>query len=85
MSIYPPITGANMRTSTPSTDPMVRHLEADALEASLRDMSASFSRDYVAGRMGVWHNTYQHRARVLRQLAAQLAAMRAEALVRIVI
>lgn len=80
MSIYPPITGANMRTPTRSTDPTALQLEADALEASLRDMSASFSRDYVAGRMGVWHNTYQHRARVLRQLTAQLAAMRTEAL-----
>ncbi|MBB4101299.1 MULTISPECIES: hypothetical protein [Sphingomonas] len=80
MSIYPPITGANMRTPTRSTDPTALQLEADALEASLRDMSASFSRDYVAGRMGVRHNTYQHRARVLRQLTAQLAAMRTEAL-----
>lgn len=80
MSIYPPITGPNMRTSVPLTDPKVLQLEADALEASLRNMSASFSRDYVAGLMGVRHNTYQHRARVLRQLTAQLAAMRAEAL-----
>lgn len=79
MSIYPPITDANMRTPAPLTDPKVLQLEADALEASLRDMSASFSQDYVAGRMGVRHNTYQHRARVLRQLTAQLAAMRAEA------
>lgn len=50
------------------------------VKTALRDMSASFSRDYVAGGMGARHNTHQHRARVLRQLTAQLAAMRAEAL-----
>lgn len=80
MNIYPPSTGANMQTPVPPTDPRALQLEADALEASLCDMSVSFSRDYVAGRMGVCHNTYQHRARVLRQLTAQLAAMRAAAL-----
>lgn len=75
MGIHSVITGTDMRTPASLTDPA-----ALQLEATLRDMSASFSRDYVAGRMGVRHNTYQHRARVLRQLTAQLAALRAEAL-----
>lgn len=69
-----------MLTLMPSTDPTALQLVAGALEASLGYMATSFSRDYVAGRMGVWHNTYQHRARVLRQLTAQLVAMRAKAL-----
>lgn len=60
-----------------AVDPVGRQLEAAALEAVLRDMTASFSRDYVSGQMGTLHNTYQHRSRVLRQLSAQLAAMRA--------
>ena len=51
--------------------------EADALEAALRDMSRVFAQDYAAGRMGTQHNTFQHRSRVLRQLDAQLTAMRA--------
>jgi hypothetical protein len=59
-------------------DPKARQAEADALEAALRDMAASLSRDYVSGQMGTRHNTYQHRSRVLRQLTAQLATMRAE-------
>lgn len=80
MGIHSVITGTDMRTPASLTDPAALQLEADAMEATLRDMSASFSRDYVAGRMGVRHNTYQHRARVLRQLTAQLAALRAEAL-----
>jgi len=50
--------------------------EADALEAALHDMSRVFAQDYAAGRMGTQHNTYQHRSRVLRQLDAQLSAMR---------
>lgn len=51
--------------------------EADALEAALADMSAAFSSDSVNGRVGERHNTYEHRARVLRQMTGSLAAMRA--------
>ncbi len=69
-----------IHSMTQVIDPAGRQLEAAALEAVLRDMTASFSRDYVSGQMGTRHNTYQHRSRVLRQLGAQLAAMRAEAL-----
>lgn len=52
-------------------------LEADALEAALADMTAAFSSDFVAGRVGERHNTYEHRSRVLRQMTGSLAAMRA--------
>ena len=50
--------------------------DADALEAALADMTRAFSSDFVAGRVGERHNTYQHRTRVLRQLSGQLATLR---------
>jgi len=50
--------------------------EADALEAALGDMVATFSSDFVDARVGERHNTYEHRSRVLRQMAGQLARMR---------
>lgn len=52
--------------------------EADALEAALRDMTESFSGDFIDGRVGQLHNTFEHRSRVLRQLTAKLAVMRSE-------
>lgn len=51
--------------------------EADALEAALADMTAAFSCDFVNGRVGEHHNTFEHRSRVLRQMTGSLAAMRA--------
>ena len=51
--------------------------EADALEAALSDMTAAFSSDFVNGRVGEHHNTFEHRSRVLRQMTESLAAMRA--------
>ena len=33
--------------------------------------------DFVNGRIGERHNTYEHRSRVLRQMTGRLAAMRA--------
>lgn len=51
--------------------------EADALEAALSDMTAAFSSDFVNGRVGEHHNTFEHRSRVLRQMTGSLAAMRA--------
>jgi len=50
---------------------------ADALEAALEDMNAGFSDDFVNGRVGERHNSYDHRSRVLRQMTESLAAMRA--------
>lgn len=47
-----------------------------ALETALRDMKASFSSDFVEGRMGARHNTFQHRARIIRQLTHQLDEQR---------
>jgi hypothetical protein len=34
-------------------------------------MRARFMADFVGGRIGRHHNTFQHRERVLRQLTAQ--------------
>ena len=34
-------------------------------------MRARFTADFVGGRIGQHHNTFQHRERVLRQLTAQ--------------
>ena len=42
-------------------------------------MRAQFIADFVAGRIGRHHNTFQHRERVLRQLAqAQAPAPRGD-------
>jgi hypothetical protein len=48
-----------------------------ALETALRDMKVNFSSDFVEGRMGHQHNTFQHRARIIRQLTNQLDEQRA--------
>ena len=37
----------------------------------LAAMRARFMADFVGGRIGQHHNTFQHRERVLRQLTAQ--------------
>jgi hypothetical protein len=50
--------------------------DADALEAALADMTATFSTDSANGRPGMAHDTDAHRARVLREMAGRLAAMR---------
>ena len=52
--------------------------KADALEATLRDMADTLSSDFVDGRVGKRHNTFEHRSRVLRQLTARLARMRTQ-------
>jgi hypothetical protein len=54
-----------------------QRLEADALDAALRDMAASFSSDFAGGLVGQRHNTFGHRTRILRQMTLHLAAMRA--------
>lgn len=50
--------------------------DVDALEAALSDMKTRFSSDLVEGRMGARHNTFQHRARIIRQLTQQLDKQR---------
>lgn len=55
-----------------------RRSEADALEAALGDMAAAFSSDFIGGLVGKRHNTFEHRSRVLRQMTAELASMRAQ-------
>ena len=52
----------------------VKDSPALAAEAALRDMTALFASDCANGRVGQHHNTFQHRARVLRQLTAKLRA-----------
>lgn len=50
--------------------------DAEAFEAALADMASAFSNDYADGRVGLQHNIFEHRARVLRQMGDQLASMR---------
>lgn len=47
--------------------PVVR--DQAAASAELAAMRAQFLADFAGGTMGRRHNTYQHRSRVLRQLA----------------
>ena len=41
----------------------------------LAEHRATFLADFGAGRIGLHHNTFQHRARLLRQEAARIAAI----------
>jgi len=50
--------------------------DVDALEAALSHMENSFSSDFVEGRMGARHNTFQHRARIIRQMTHQFDEQR---------
>ena len=77
MHIHQIIASADGGQSVPVTVPGVPGSEADALEVALADMTAVFSSDFVNGRIGARHNTYEHRSRVLRQMTGRLAAMRA--------
>ena len=63
---------ANAQSPGPGTD------EANALEAALCAMTETLSSDFIDGRVGRHHNTFEHRSRVIRQLAAKLAIMRAQ-------
>jgi uncharacterized protein (DUF885 family) len=67
-------------TSTPGTifrgSASVEGADADALEAALADMSATFSDDCVSGRSGMGHNGHEHRSRVLDEMTEQLATLR---------
>ena len=77
MGIHQIIAPADGGQSVPVTAPGLPGSEADALEVALADMTAAFSSDFVSGRIGARHNTYEHRSRVLRQMTGRLAAMRA--------
>jgi hypothetical protein len=77
MAIYQIIAPADRRQSAPVAATGLAGSEADALEAALADMTATFSANFVDGRIGERHNTYEHRTRVLRQMTGRLAAMRA--------
>lgn len=68
---------ANAVHSVPVTASAFAGSEADALEIALADMIATFSSDFVNGRIGARHNTYGHRSRILRQMTEKLVAMRA--------
>lgn len=77
MGVYQVIAPADRGQHTPVASPGHGASEADALAAALVDMTAVFSSDFANGRIGERHNTYEHRSRVLRQMAGSLAAMRA--------
>jgi hypothetical protein len=47
-----------------------------ALDDQVRRMSGTLSCDFANGRVGQRHNTYDHRARMLRQLIARRDALR---------
>ena len=80
MMIFSPAT--QTQTSTPDS---VQHCsEIDALGAALQDMTAAFSSDFASGMIGQCHNTFSHRTRVLRQMADDLALMRARDLLPLV-
>jgi hypothetical protein len=64
--------------SPPGIDRALGFFEADALEIVLRDMTESFAKDFIDGRVGQQHNTFEHRSRVVRQLTAKLADMRTQ-------
>jgi hypothetical protein len=51
-----------------------RELESQAERVTA--MMAALSSDYANGRVGLRHNTFEHRSRVLRQEHAKLEAMR---------
>ena len=80
MMIFSP--AAHMQVS--AADSVQRHSEIDALDAALRDMTAAFSSDFASGLIGQRHNTFSHRTRVLRQMADDLALMRARDLLPLV-
>ena len=77
MGIYKIVAPADCGQSASITTTGLGGSEADALEAALADMTATFSANFVDGRIGERHNTYEHRSRVLRQMTGRLAAMRA--------
>lgn len=45
-------------------------LDEKAAAADLAAMTATFKRDLADGRIGRRYNTYEHRARILRRMAA---------------
>jgi hypothetical protein len=80
MGIYSSIVAhvRDAQLSPPGIDRALGLSEADALEMALHDMTESFAKDFMDGRVGQQHNTFEHRSRVLRQLTAKLADMRTQ-------
>lgn len=52
--------------------------ESECLAAEVQVMKRALLNDLASGRMGSRYNTYEHRARVLRQLSARLNAVKAD-------
>lgn len=50
--------------------------EVDTLADALAVRRAVFTSDLADGLIGRHHNTYEHRARVIRQMAARLRTLR---------
>lgn len=76
MGIYQIIAPTDGKQPSSITTAGLAGSDAGALEAALADMTADFSSDFANGRVGERHNGYEHRSRVLRQMAGRLAAMR---------
>lgn len=54
----------------PGPSPLVLPPDGPAVR-DLAAMRAQFMADFVGGRIGQYHNTFQHRERVIRQLTAR--------------
>jgi len=66
---------AGARTGLASSVPSASGIER--LEVQVRVMEITLASDFANGRVGLHHNTYAHRSRVLHQQEAKLNALRA--------
>jgi hypothetical protein len=66
----PAANSAKSEVSRPAITPTdISHVAHGPPVADLPGMEARFAADFADGLMGRLHNTFQHRSRVLRQLA----------------
>jgi hypothetical protein len=69
--------GQIARPSPVTVPPAPFRDDIERLQVQVSLMEVALSNDLVEGRMGIRHNTYAHRSRVLRQQRCRLDAMRA--------
>lgn len=62
---------------SPTPTPALSANDVETLEAQVRRMEITLASDFASGRVGLHHNTYAHRSRVLLQQQAKLNALRA--------
>jgi len=55
----------------PQTYPYPHPADLAELDDQVRRLSGTLSSDFANGRIGQRHNSYEHRARMLRQLTAR--------------